>query len=138
MRPIFAGIALAALSATAFADDWFSVYGDPVQEGAQDLIQIRPASISRGDHLTIEVRVTRSAVREAYGGGKYRGHHSTAQVDCSRNKAWYTQMKFYGEPQWAGPVIMSRSFEPGQAPVVFKDIPGQAERLVRAACRLPK
>lgn len=135
MRSTIAGIALAALSFSVFADDWFTVYGDPAQ-GAQDLIQIRPASIARGDHLTIEVRVTRSAMREAYGGGKYRGHHSTAQVDCHKNKAWYTQMKFYGQPMWAGPVTMSRAFQAGEAPVAFKDIPEQADRLVRAACRL--
>jgi len=31
---------------------------------------------------------------------------------------------------------MSRSFELGSAPVAFKAIPGEAQRLVRAACRL--
>lgn len=137
MRSITTGLVLAALSLTAHADDWLTVYGDPAQ-GAADLIQIRPASISRQGHFTIEVRVTRSAPREAYGGGQYRGHHSTAVVDCDTHTAWYVQMKFYGQPNWAGPVIMERSFRPGEAPVAFKQIPEQADRLVKAACKLPR
>lgn len=136
MRLTIAGLVLAALSTPALADDWLTVHGDPAQ-GEQDLIQIRPASISRADYLRIEVRVSRSAPRTAYGGGSYRGHHSTAAVDCASHKAWYTQMRFYDQPMWAGPVTMSRTFKLGEAPVAFKDIPDQADRLVRAACRLP-
>ncbi len=57
-------------------------------------------------------------------------------MDCDGRRAWYTRMKFYEEPGWSGPVIMERSFKRDEAPVVFKDIPDQADRLIRAACRL--
>lgn len=137
MRSIIAGLVLAALPLLSHADEWFTVYGDPERTG-QDLIQIRPESITHveGELLSVEVRITRSAMRQAYGGGLYRGHWSTAVVDCEGRKGWYARMRFYGEPGWVGPVTMERSFRQDEAPVVFKDIPDQADRLIRAACRL--
>ncbi len=137
MRSILAGLVLAAIPFLSHADEWFTVYGDP-ERTAQDLIQIRPGSLAHleGDLLSVDVRITRSMVREAYGGGAYRAHSSTVAVDCEGRRAWYTRMKFYGEPGWSGPVRMERSFKRDEAPLVFKDIPDQADRLIRAACRL--
>ncbi|MFD2297815.1 hypothetical protein QRO11_15090 [Paracidovorax citrulli] len=138
MHILIAGALLAALSLPSGADGgWFTVYGDPAQS-ERDLIQIRPASIAHleGDLISVEVRVTRESPREAYGGGQYRGHQSVVAVDCPRREAWYTRMRFYTQPGWAGPVEMERSFRQGEAPVKFNAIPDQADRLVRAACRL--
>mgnify|MGYP000906949837 FL=1 len=138
MRSTLACFLLACLPLTALADEeWFTVYGEPAQV-ERDLIQIRPVSITylELDLLSVEVRVSRSAAREAYGGGYYRGHQSTATVDCAARNAWYTRMRFYGQPGWSGPVIMERSFKQREAPLVFKEIPEQADRLIRAACRL--
>ncbi len=138
MRSTLACVLLACLPLAALADgEWFTVYGEPAQVD-RDLIQIRPTSITylEPDLLSVQVRVSRSAAREAYGGGHYRGHQSTATVDCAGRNAWYTRMRFYGQPGWSGPVIMDRSFRQGEAPLVFKEIPDQADRLIRAACRL--
>ncbi|WP_315123114.1 hypothetical protein [Comamonas antarctica] len=137
MHRTLATLLLATVCASSWAQDWFTVYGDPLQPEA-DLIEIRLPSPSQADHLAVEVRVSRSATRVAYGGGKYRSHHSMAVIDCENQAGWYTQMKFYQLPAWKGPMTMSRSFELGSAPVAFKDIPGEAQRLVRAACRLRK
>lgn len=135
MLRTFAVFLLASICSSSWAQEWFTIYGDPLQPEA-DLIEIRPASISRQDDLAVEVRVSRRAVRNAYGGGNYRSHHSVAVVDCESQEGWYTQMRFYGLPAWRGPVTMSRTFQPGRAPVAFNDIPREAERLVRAACKL--
>ncbi len=140
MPRTLAALWLATLCSSSLAQEWFTVYGDPLQPQA-DLIEIRLASlslVSRADQLSVEVRVSRRSNRNAYGGGQYRSHHSVAVMDCENQVGWYTQMKFYKLPVWRGPVTMSRSFEPGSAPVAFKDIPGEAERLVRAACKLKK
>ncbi|MBF9264187.1 surface-adhesin E family protein [Paracidovorax cattleyae] len=138
MHLLIAGVLLASLSLSSAADGgWFTVYGDPVQS-ERDLIQIRPASIAHleGDLISVEVRVTRDTLREAYGGGQYRGHQSLAVVDCAQREAWYTRMRFYAQPGWNGAASTERTFRQGEAPVTFKAIPDQADRLVRAACRL--
>ena len=128
---------LATLCSSSWAQEWLTVYGDPLQLEA-DRIEIRLASLSRTDQLAVEARVSRSTPRNAYGGGKYRSHHSLAVIDCDTQAGWYTHMKFYGLPAWKGAVTMTRTFAPGSAPVAFNDIPSEAERLVRAACRLRK
>ena len=128
---------LATLCSSSWAQEWLTVYGDPLQLEA-DRIEIRLASLSRTDQLAVEARVSRSTPRNAYGGGKYRSHHSLAVIDCDTQAGWYTHMKFYGLPAWKGAVTMTRTFAPGSAPVAFKDIPGEAERLIRAACKLRK
>ncbi|MFC7205621.1 hypothetical protein ACFQOZ_01100 [Comamonas endophytica] len=128
---------LATVCFPSMAKEWFVVYGDPLQSQS-DLIEIRPSFISTVDLPTVEVRVSRSVERNAYGGGKYRSHHSIAVIDCSNQAGWYTQMDFYGLPVWTGPVTQSRSFKVGHAPVAFAEIPGEADRLVRAACKLVK
>ncbi|BFO55031.1 MULTISPECIES: hypothetical protein [Comamonadaceae] len=138
MHALIAGILLATLSLTSTADGgWFTVYGDPALL-ERDLIQIRPESVTHleGDMISVEVRVTRDTLREAYGGGQYRGHESMVVVDCARRDAWYTRMRFYTQPGWTGAVAANRTFRQGEAPVTFKAIPDQADRLVRAACRL--
>ena len=137
MRTVLAGLLLTTFCIPALAQEWLAVHGDPSQR-EDDLIEIRPASLSRAERLTVEVRVSRSMLRDAYGGGKYRSHQGLAVVDCDKQAAWYVQMQFYGQPLWGGPVTMSRTFKAGDAPVAFKDIPGQAERLVRAACKLAR
>jgi len=86
-----ATLLLATFCASSWAQDWFTVYGDPLQPQA-DLIEIRLPSPSQADHLAVEVRVSRSATRAAYGGGQYRSHHSVAVIDCENQAAWYTQM----------------------------------------------
>ena len=113
MRSILAGLVLAAVPLLSHADEWFTVYGDP-EHTAQDLIQIRPGSLAHleGDLLSVEVRITRGSVRQAYGGGTYRGHSSTVAVDCEGRRAWYTRMKFYGEPGWMGPCLLYTSPSP--------------------------
>ncbi len=128
---------MATLCSSSWAQEWLTVYGDPLQPEA-DWIEIRLASLSHADQLAVEVRVSRSAARNAYGGGKYRSHHSIAVIDCDNQADWYTKMNFYPLPAWKGAVAMSHTFAPGSAPVAFNDIPGEAERLVRAACKLRK
>ncbi len=137
MSRILATLLLATLCSSSWAQEWFTVYGDPLQPEA-DRIEIRLASFSGADQLEVETRVSRSAARDAYGGGTYRSHHSMALIDCDNQAGWYTRMRFYGLPAWRGPVTMSRTFALGSAPVAFKDIPGEADRLIRAACRLRK
>ncbi len=138
MHALIAGVLLATLTLTSAADGgWFTVYGDPALV-ERDLIQIRPESVTHleDDLISVEVRVTRATVREAYGGGPYRGHESLVVVDCSRREAWYTRMRFYALPGWTGAASVERTFRQREAPVTFKAIPDQADRLVRAACRL--
>lgn len=137
MRHLFVGLLLTSVCFPSIAQEWFVVYGDHLHS-ENDLIEIRPSFISTVDLPKVEVRVSRSTERNAYGGGKYRSHHSTAVIDCKDQVGWYTQMDFYGLPVWRGPVTKSRTFKVGSAPVAFAEIPGEADRLVRAACKLVK
>lgn len=128
-------LASMALGVASFAasPDWFTVHGDP-QDSKDDVIQYSLASLKRGAPVTVLVRVSRAADRPAYGGGTYRSFEATAVVECRNERVWYRHIDFYAQPLWFGPVTISRTYAPGEAPVAFKEMHTQVDRFVRAAC----
>lgn len=119
----------------ASAEPWFTVLGDPAEKNGE-LIEVLPAPTSLGERVLLDLRVSRSHQRTSFRGQKYRSYEAKISVDCTAQKAWYLWLSYHAEPQWQGPEIAKENYEEGQAPVLFKDVPGQPyKRLIKAACK---
>lgn len=123
---------LVAIPATA--EDWFTMSGYPELKGS-DLVEISPVLTTWQKQVTLEVRTSRKAEREGYGGVKYRSYRGMAAVDCELRRGWFLTLTFYSQPDWEGTPIKTASYQPEEAPMVFADIPGTpSTRLINAAC----
>jgi hypothetical protein len=137
LRFLFRSTALMVWTASLAlaAEPWFTVLGDPAEKGGE-LIEVLPEPTSLGDRVLLDVRVSRSHLRTSFRGQKYRSYYAKASVDCTEQKAWYLWLTYHAEPHWQGASIAKETYEEGQAPVLFKDVPGQPyKRLINAACK---
>ncbi len=136
-RFLIHGSVLLALAApvAASAEPWFAVLGDPSEKNGE-LIEVLPAPTPLGERVLLDLRVSRSHQRTSFRGQKYRSYVAKVSVDCTAQKAWYLWLSYHAGPQWQGPAIAKENYEEGQAPVLFKDVPGQPyKRLIQAACK---
>lgn len=116
-------------------DDWLTVHGFPEQPQG-DLIQVNPTPVPWQDRFTIEVRVSRSMVRDGYNGQPYRSFKAVAVVDCTTRKGWYLTIQYFIQPSWQGTPTSKRDFRENEAPVAFKGIAGDPSgKLIAAACK---
>lgn len=117
-------------------DLWLTVHGDP-NDRAGNLVEVRPEPTGLDQRVVLDLRVSRDRVRTSFRGQKYRSYYAKAVVNCSTQKAWYLWLSYYGEPSWAGQTVGREEYREGEAPVLFKDVPGQPyKRLIAAACRV--
>ena len=137
LRSLICSTALLALTTSwALASEpWFTLLGDP-SEKTGELIEVLPEPTSLGDSVLLDLRVSRSHQRTSFRGQKYRSYYAKVTVDCTTQKAWYLWLTYHAEPLWQGPSIAKENYEEGQAPVLFKDVPGQPyKRVIQAACK---
>lgn len=118
------------------SDLWLTVHGDP-NDRASNLVEVRPEPTGLDQRVVLDLRVSRDRVRTSFRGQKYRSYYAKAVVNCSTQKAWYLWLSYYAEPSWAGQTVGREEYREGEAPVLFKDVPGQPyKRLIAAACRV--
>jgi hypothetical protein len=132
---VFCAALLASTGGTVDqADPWFTLVGDRL-EPQGDLIEVRPEPTNLGERVLLDLRVSRSHVRSSFKGQKYRSYYAKVVVNCTARQAWYLSLSYHAQPQWQGPPVGTESYEEGQAPVLFKDVPRQPyKRLIHAAC----
>lgn len=119
----------------AWAQDWLTVQGFP-ETPQDDLVEVNPARQDEGQQVTVLLRVSRKEMRTSFKGHRYRSYLGKAVIDCTVQQGWYLVNRYYQQPLWAGPETAQESFRPGEAPVAFKDMPGDAARkIVQAACK---
>lgn len=118
------------------ADLWLTVHGDP-NDRASNLVEVRPEPTGLDQRVVLDLRVSRDRERTSFRGQKYRSYYAKAVVNCSTQKAWYLWLSYYAEPSWSGQAVAREEYREGEAPVLFKDVPGQPyKRLIAAACRV--
>lgn len=126
---------MAATTPAVATDEWLTIHGFPSQEDS-DVIQVNPTSAAWSTQITLEVRVSRKQMRTSFKGHRYRSYTALTAFDCGAKKGWYLSNQYYQEPLWRGPITGREEFQQGEAPVAFKDVPGDtAAKLVTAACR---
>lgn len=124
-----------AQGAAAAQDEWLTIHGFPDQPQG-DLIQVSPTPVPWQDRFTIDIRASRSTLRDGYHQFPYRSFKAVAVIDCSSRKGWYLTIQYFTQPMWQGPTSGPREFKENEAPVAFNGIPGEpARRLVAAACK---
>ena len=139
-------IATIALSAAAMAaeatqpptagDVWLTLHGDR-QEPNKNLIEVRPEPVGQDQRVVMDVRVSRAQERTSFRGQKYRSYYARAVINCDTHKAWYRWLNYHAQPQWAGPIVGREEYNEGEAPVLFKDVPGEHyKRMISAACKV--
>ncbi|RYE42422.1 MAG: hypothetical protein EOP24_32750 [Hyphomicrobiales bacterium] len=136
LRLVAIACALTLVASGAWADDWLTVHGfrDAPED---DLAEVNPTPQDEGRQLTVLLRVSRKEMRTSFKGNRYRSYLGKAAIDCSTQTGWYLSNRYYQQPLWKGAVTAEESFRPGEAPVAFKDMPGDAARkIVHAACKI--
>ena len=115
---------------------WLTLNGDP-QEARKNLVEVRPEPVGMDQRVVLDLRVSRDQQRTSFRGQKYRSYYAKAVVNCATQKAWYLWLSYYAQPQWGGEVVGREEYVEGQAPVLFKDIPGESyKRMISAACKV--
>lgn len=115
---------------------WFTLVDEP-GPNTGNVIQVRPEPISMDDRVMLQLRVSRDTLRSSFRGQKYRSYDAQVVINCSSHKAWYLWLSYYAQPRWSGPVVGRENYTEGQAPVLFKDIPGESyKRMITAACKV--
>lgn len=118
------------------ADLWLTLYGDP-QDERKNLVQVRPEPTGFDQGVLLELRVSRDRPRTSFKGQRYRSYYAKAIVNCSSNRAWYLRLNYYAAPLWTGATVGQEEYSEDQAPVLFKDIPGEPyKRMIAAACKV--
>ena len=76
-------------------------------------------------------------MRTSFQGHRYRSYRGTALIDCAQREGWYQSGTYYQQPAWQGDVSAREVYASNEAPMRFKDIPGDAlHKIVQAACKL--
>lgn len=114
---------------------WFTLEEEPGHTTG-NVIQLRPEPVSIDDRVMLQLRVSRDAQRTSFRGQKYRSYEAKVVVNCTTRNAWYLWLSYYAAPRWAGPSIAREDYTEGEAPVLFKGIPGESyKRIIAAACK---
>lgn len=128
-----ASVAVASPSPSA----WFTVAGNP-RDPAVNTVEVDPVALrNEGEVKTMNLRVSRSALRNNWEGVPYRSYHSKVAFNCRARKAQYMVATFYMEPLWQGEPHQTTDYAATPRPMLFRDMePNPTERIVRAACRM--
>lgn len=126
----------AAAQTGSATDLWFTLHGDP-HEPTKNLIEVRPEPVGLDQRVVLDLRVSRDQMRTSFRGQKYRSYYAKAVINCHNHKAWYLWLSYYAQPQWKGETVGREDYTEGQAPVLFKDVPGEPyKRMIHAACKV--
>lgn len=119
-----------------WGDEWLTVHGFR-NLPEDDLVEVDPTPVDMHGQQVVLLRVSRKEVRTSFRGQRYRSYVGTAAIDCAERRGWYLTNRYYLQPAWTGPVAADESFRIGEAPLAFRDMPGDAaRRIVQAACKL--
>ena len=138
LRPLLLAPLLVLLASTAARAEWFTLAGTPGDDNS-DYIQIDPTSIqSDGVKRTLDLRVSRNAVRTSTDGIQFRSFEGAAEVDCSSKTARFTRSTFFPEPHFTGSPVARLTYTSEQPrPVAFRLFRNDyAPRLISAACSI--
>lgn len=136
LRLVATACALTLVASGARADDWLTVHGFR-DASEDDLVEVNPTPQDEAQQLVVLLRVSRKEMRTSFKGNRYRSYLGKVAIDCGAQKGWYLANRYYQQPRWAGAVTAEETFKPGEAPVAFKDMPGEAARkIVQAACKV--
>lgn len=134
---VFCVVALAG-PGTGIAPEppWFTLADEPgISTG--NVVQVRPEPISMDDRVMLQLRVSRDTLRTSFRGQKYRSYDAQVVINCNSRKAWYLWLSYYAEPRWSGPAVGREDYTEGQAPVLFRGMPGEPyKRMISAACKV--
>jgi hypothetical protein len=132
-------ILCAALTAApaAFAQTvWFTVLGDQ-DDASVNTIQVDPTPVLvENEQRTMNVRVSRSALRKSWDGVSYRSYTSRVLFDCVNNTARYSSLTFYMQPGWKGESHKTVNYSSENPRYMeFRDVqPNPTLRIMKAAC----
>ena len=114
---------------------WFTLLETPGTTTG-NVVQVRPEPILIDQRILLQLRVSRDEVRTSFRGYPYRSYNAQVAINCTQQKAWYLRISYFDAPLWTGTATAREEFMEGQAPVLFKDIPGEShKRMISAACR---
>lgn len=130
------GLMLFSLPALG-SNQWLTLQGD-VDDPNTDSVQVAPETITVSEDLrTMQLRVSRSTLRNALDGGQYRSFQATAEINCADRTAFWRRHDYFMMPGWRG---ASRRFEHAQGKlpkIAFNSMkPNPVQRIVQAACGL--
>ncbi|CAN5276105.1 hypothetical protein BH10PSE18_BH10PSE18_49530 [soil metagenome] len=116
---------------------WFTVAGNP-NDAAADTVQVDPVAIGvDGPLKTMNLRVSRSALRTNWEGVPYRSYESEVAFDCRARRADYRVVTYYMAATWQGAPHVTTNYANDPKPMLFRDMsPNPTSRIIRAACRL--
>lgn len=134
---VLCAISLAAAAPSAAVETpWFTLMEEPGVT-AGNVIQVRPEPLNMDSRVLMQLRVSRNKVRTSFKGHPYRSYDAKVMINCTNQTAWYLWLAYYAQPNWTGPVVTREEYEPGKAPVLFKDIPGEHyKRMITSACKV--
>lgn len=114
---------------------WFTVTGDP-ERAEVDTVQVDPVAVARdADGKTMNIRVSRAALRHNWDGVPYRSYDAQVVFRCAEQRAEYRAVTYYLAPLWRGDPHVTVDYSSRPQPMLFKDAqPNPTQRIVRAAC----
>ena len=133
------GFALCLCLAATAQSGWFTIVGNP-GDSQSELVEVDPQSRSvNGGGATLNIRVSRSAMRVSSDGVPFRSFAATVLVDCAAKTARYINASFYMMPLWEGRPHSSLTYSASEIrPMLFRSIePNPSARIIRAACQTP-
>jgi len=115
--------------------NWFTVTGDP-ERAEIDTVQVDPVAVGRdADGKTMNIRVSRAALRHNWDGVPYRSYDAQVVFRCAERRAEYRAVTYYMAPLWRGDPHLSVDYSERPQPMLFRDTqPNPTQRIVRAAC----
>jgi hypothetical protein len=131
---LFLSLFLATTGSALAQNQWFTVTGHP-EVTDKDTVQVDPISVS-AHHKSLNIRVSRDAMRTSWDGVPYRSYTATVLIDCNLKSGRYLSLHFYMQPVWMGESHKSVVYPDAVIrPMRFLDMaPNPTERIIRAAC----
>lgn len=119
----------------AAQSNWFTVTGNPARADV-DTVQVDPVAVARdADGKTMNIRVSRAALRHNWEGVPYRSYEAQVVFRCAERRAEYLSATFHMAPLWEGVPHQTTDYAAKPPPMLFKDVqPNPTQRIVRAAC----
>ena len=115
---------------------WFTMSGEP-GDPLSDIVQVDPQSRTfTAGSATLDLRVSRAALRSSSDGIPFRSYTATVLVDCTVKTARFVMAAFYMMSLWEGRPHKLLTYFPSEVrPMLFSSIePNPTAKIIRAAC----
>lgn len=132
---LLAGLLTGTWAEAQSAANWFTVTGHPERPDV-DTVQVDPVAVARdADGKTMNIRVSRAALRHNWDGVPYRSYDARVVFRCTERRAEYSVITYYMAPLWRGDPHQTVDYSDKPRPMLFRDAqPNPTQRIVRAAC----